>query len=156
MRRRDLDGCPIAGALQLIGDKWSMLLVRDLVAGPKRTTELLAELHPISSRTLMGRLKDMERDKLILRRNLRGIPRHVEYELTDRGRILIPLLETLLRLGRALECNDCEDRKRRLGYYCHYCPVSRGEQTFIEEPAPVREPQPAPRRRQKDDSIVLL
>src|SRR5215472_5249896 len=85
VRRRDLDGCPIAGALQLIGDKWSMLLVRDLVAGPKRTTELLAELHPISSRTLMGRLKDMERDKLILRRNLRGIPRHVEYELTDRG-----------------------------------------------------------------------
>jgi len=140
----------------MIGDKWSMLLVRDLVAGPKRTTELLAELHPISSRTLMGRLRDMERDKLILRRNLRGIPRHVEYELTDRGRKLIPLLDTLLKLGRALECNECEDRKRRLGYYCDFCPVPRGEQSYVDEPLPIREPPLPPRRRQKDDSIVLL
>jgi len=156
LRRRDLDGCPIAGALQLIGDKWSMLLVRDLVSGPKRTTELLAELHPISSRTLMGRLRDMEHDKLILRRNLRGIPRHVEYELTERGRKLIPLLEPLLRVGRALECNQCEDRKRRLGYYCEFCPVPRGEQPYVEEPSPFREPAPSSRRRPKDDSIVLL
>ena len=51
----------IAGALQLIGDKWTMLVVRDLFAGPKRTTELLEDLHPISSRTLMGRLREMEK-----------------------------------------------------------------------------------------------
>jgi DNA-binding HxlR family transcriptional regulator len=156
VRRRELDGCPIAGALQLIGDKWSMLLVRDLVAGPKRTTELLSELHPISSRTLMGRLRDMTSDKLILRRNIGGIPRHVEYELTERGRKLIPLLDTLMRIGRAMECNKCEDRYRRLGYYCEFCPLSHGEQTFSEELPSITLPDPTPTRRKKDDSIVLL
>jgi len=154
VRRRDLDGCPIAGALQVIGDKWSMLLVRELCVGAKRTTELLSDLHPISSRTLMGRLRDMERDKLILRRNLRGIPRHVEYELTERGRKLLPLLDTLLRLGLALECNECEDRKQRLGYYCDFCPIPRGEEVFVDDSQPTRTPVPA--GRPKDDSIVLL
>ena len=41
MRRRELDGCPVTGALQMIGDRWTMLVVRDLAAGPKRTSELL-------------------------------------------------------------------------------------------------------------------
>jgi len=67
VRRRKIDGCPIAGALQLIGDKWTMLVVRDLCAGPKRTTELLEDLHPISSRTLMGRLREMEQDDVVVR-----------------------------------------------------------------------------------------
>ncbi len=75
MRRRKIDGCPIAGALQLVGDRWTMLVVRDLFAGPKRTTELLEDLHPISSRTLMGRLREMEQDDLIVRNNYGGLPR---------------------------------------------------------------------------------
>ena len=146
MRRREGDGCPVAGALQLIGDKWTMLVVRDLVAGPKRTTELLAALHPISSRTLVGRLRDMERDALIERRDLGGSPPHVEYVLTERGRRLLPFLDALRRLGEALDCNDCDDRRQRLGDYCDACP--RGE-----EAAPARAPA---RRREPDDSIVLL
>src|SRR5258708_10995344 len=72
LRRRKIDGCPIAGALQLIGDKWTLLVVRDLFAAPKRTTELLEDLHPISSRTLMGRLREVEHDRLILRVNYCG------------------------------------------------------------------------------------
>ena len=67
MIRRDLDGCPITAALQMLGDKWTMLVVRELVAGPKRTMELLADLYPISSRTLLGRVRDMEKDGLIYR-----------------------------------------------------------------------------------------
>lgn len=159
MVRRKIDGCPIAGALQLLGDKWTMLVVRDLFAGPKRTTELLEDLYPISSRTLMGRLKEMEKDHLILRNNYGGLPRRVEYELTDRGRRLGPLLDALMRVGQTLDCNDCEDRKQQLGYYCDFCPLSGSDralvpQDFNDEPAPV--PQPAPARRQKDESIVLL
>jgi DNA-binding HxlR family transcriptional regulator len=158
LRRRKIDGCPIAGALQLIGDKWTMLVVRDLFAGPKRTTELLEDLHPISSRTLMGRLREMEQDELILRNNYGGLPRRVEYELTERGRRLIPLLDALMKAGQALDCNECEDRKESAGYYCDFCPLSRGEASFIEAPLPVqeREPTPEPVRRPKDDSIVLL
>lgn len=161
MPRRKIDGCPIAGALQLLGDKWTMLLVRDLFAGPKRTTELLEDLYPISSRTLMGRLKEMERDQLILRSNYGGLPRRVEYELTDRGRRLVPLLDALMRAGQALDCNDCEDRRQQLGYYCDFCPLRHGQQPIlrediVEEPVPRPQPQPARPRREKDDSIVLL
>jgi len=165
LRRRKIDGCPIAGALQLVGDKWTMLVVRDLSAAPKRTTELLEDLHPISSRTLLARLQEMERDEILLRNDYGGLPRRVEYELTERGRRLIPLLDALMKTGQALECNECEDRKEQTGYYCDFCPVPRAEisaneQPYREEPLPVREPErqpiPRPSRRDKDDSIVLL
>ncbi|HEY0384423.1 MAG TPA: helix-turn-helix domain-containing protein, partial [Pyrinomonadaceae bacterium] len=115
MRRREGDGCPVTGALQLVGDKWTMLVARDLIDGPKRTTELLSALHPISSRTLVGRLRDMERDSLVERRDFGGSPPHVEYVLTERGRLLLPLLDALRALGETLHCNDCADRKERLG-----------------------------------------
>ena len=156
MRRRKIDGCPIAGALQLIGDKWTMLVVRDLFAGPKRTTELLEDLHPISSRTLMGRLREMEQDDLVLRNNYGGLPRRVEYELTERGRRLIPVLDALMKAGQALECNDCQDRKESAGYYCDFCPARRSVSAATEEPQFVEPPPPEPAPRRRDDSIILL
>jgi len=156
VRRRKIDGCPIAGLLQLVGDKWTMLVIRDLSAGPKRTTELLEDLHPISSRTLMGRLREMEQDELIWRNNYGGLPRRVEYELTNRGRQLIPLLDALMRAGRALNCNECEDRKENAGYYCDFCPLRHSSAGYAEEPQSIPEPPSEPVRRPKDDSIVLL
>jgi DNA-binding HxlR family transcriptional regulator len=147
VRRREGDGCPVAGALQVVGDKWTMLVVRDLSSGPKRTTELLNMLHPISSRTLLGRLRDMERDEFVERIDYGGNPPHVEYLLTDRGRLLLPFLDALKRLGENLDCNECRDRKEMRGNYCEACP-NRSEQ---------RMPAPSPsRRREMDDSIVLL
>lgn len=131
-----------------------MLLVRDLSAGPKRTTELLEDLHPISSRTLMGRLREMEQDELILRNNYGGLPRRVEYELTERGRKLIPLLEALMEAGQALKCNECEDRRESAGYYCDFCPAREPSAEFTPEPELVERFEPI--RRPKDDSIVLL
>ena len=163
MRRRKIDGCPIAGALQLIGDKWTLLVVRELYARPKRTTELLEELHPISSRTVMGRLNEMEQDEIILRVNYGGLPRRVEYELTERGRRLVPLLDALMKTGQALDCNHCEDRKQQLGYYCDFCPnvraesrqIGMDERDFDRNIAPLPS-EPARPRRPKDDPIVLL
>jgi DNA-binding HxlR family transcriptional regulator len=146
MRRREGDGCPVWGALQVLGDKWTLLIVRDLAHAPRRTTELLAGLHPISSRTLMDRLRDMERDALIERSDLGGSPPHVEYVLTERGRLLTPLVEALRAAGEALDCNACEDRYERHGSYCESCPNER-------RPAAT---QSTPRRTQNDDSIVLL
>ncbi len=134
-----------------------MLVVRDLFAGPKRTTELLEDLHPISSRTLMGRLREMEQDDLIVRNNYGGLPRRVEYELTERGRKLIPLLNALMKTGQVMECNECEDRRESAGYYCDFCPLGRGETLVVEQMPTFEEPkQPAASRRPKDDSIVLL
>ena len=142
MKRRELDGCPITGALQMLGDKWTMLIVRELLAGPKRTMELLNGLFPISSRTLVGRLRDMEKDRLVERTDFGGNPPHIEYALTERGMLLLPLLESLRQLGLALKCNDCEDRLQRLGAYC--------------EPCPLQPPLTQHRQHNKDDSIVLL
>jgi DNA-binding HxlR family transcriptional regulator len=137
----------VTGALQIVGDKWTMLVARDLIDGPRRTTELLAALHPISSRTLVGRLRDMERDALVERRDFGGSPPHVEYVLTERGRLLLPLLDALRRLGQTLDCNECADRRERTGSYCAACPHNDEEQA---------RPSPARTRRERDDSIVLL
>ncbi len=146
MRRREGDGCPVAGLLQLIGDKWTMLVVRDLARGGRRTTELLARLHPISSRTLVGRLRDMERDELLERTDFGGSPPRVEYRLTERGQKLLPLIDHLRSVGESLNCNDCRDHKERTGNYCDACP-RRAEHRAVGQTA---------RRIEEDNSIVLL
>ena len=153
MRRREIDGCPVAGALQMIGDKWTLLIARDLAAGPKRTMELHTGLFPISSRTLVARLRDMVRDKLLERTDFGGNPPHIEYALTERGRVLLPLVDALRLVGQSLDCNQCEDRKKHLGFYCEACP--KNFPTPEAEPLSRSVPAPTP-RRQRDDSIVLL
>ena len=136
----------------MIGDKWTLLIARDLAAGPRRTMELHTGLFPISSRTLVARLRDMMKDKLIGRMDRGGNPPHIEYALTERGRVLLPLVEALRVVGQTLDCNQCEDRKKQLAFYCEACP--KNFQT--PEPEPFQQPAPLPRRRQQDDSIVLL
>lgn len=136
----------------MIGDKWTLLIARDLAAGPRRTMELHSGLFPISSRTLVARLRDMVRDKLVERTDYGGNPPRIEYELTERGRLLLPLVEALRRVGETLDCNQCDDRLKHMGFYCEACP--RNYQT--PEPEPFQRPAPPPRRRQRDDSIVLL
>lgn len=146
MRRRNGTGCPITGALQMIGDKWTLLIVRALARGPRRTTEILNALQPISSRTLVQRLRDMEEDEFLERRDFGGNPPHVEYALTVRGRRLLPVLEVLRELGNDLGCEDCATRYQREGSYCEVCPRKNRHEDRYESPA----------RRDLDDSIVLL
>jgi len=153
VRRRELDGCPIAGALQMIGDKWTLLVARDLATGPKRTMELLSGLFPISSRTLVGRLRDMEKDNLIKRTDFGGNPPHIEYALTGRGRLLLPVVDALRQLGQALGCNECDDRMKRVGSYCDACPNNL--EIEPSQTRPVSRPAPSS-KRERDDSIVLL
>ncbi|HEX6175214.1 MAG TPA: helix-turn-helix domain-containing protein [Candidatus Binatia bacterium] len=136
----------------MIGDKWTLLVARDLANGPKRTMELHSGLFPISSRTLVGRLRDMEKDRLVLRKDFGGNPPHIEYELTERGRLLLPLVDALREIGESLGCNECEDRKKHLGFYCEACPRNYAV-TPVE---PLRRSVPANDRRRRDDSIVLL
>jgi len=154
VKRRELDGCPITGALQMLGDKWTMLVVRELASGPKRTMELLNSLFPISSRTLVARLRDMENDNFIDRTDFGGNPPHIEYGLTERGSLLLPLLDSLRQLGIALGCNDCHDRRDRQGSYCESCPFN--QYTRDSEAPSFERPQSHPARRQHDDSIILL
>jgi DNA-binding HxlR family transcriptional regulator len=136
----------------MIGDKWTLLVARDLAAGPKRTMELHAGLFPISSRTLVGRLRDMEKDRLVVRKDFGGNPPHIEYGLTERGQLLLPLVDALRELGQSLDCNDCEDRKDHLGFYCEACPRNFA----VPAVEPLSRTVPTINRRQRDDSIVLL
>ncbi|WP_225825283.1 winged helix-turn-helix transcriptional regulator [Streptomyces naphthomycinicus] len=94
--RRSYDQyCSAARALDLVGDRWTLLIVRELLAGPRRYTDLHADLPGVSTDVLASRLKDMERDGLAGRRRLPPPGVAYVYELTSRGRELLPVLQAL-------------------------------------------------------------
>ncbi|MET7473228.1 helix-turn-helix domain-containing protein [Streptomyces sp. NPDC005648] len=100
-RRRSYDQyCSAARALDLVGDRWTLLIVRELLAGPRRYTDLHADLPGVSTDVLASRLKDMERDGLSSRRRLPPPGAAYVYELTSRGRELLPVLQALSIWGQ--------------------------------------------------------
>ncbi|MFI5758692.1 winged helix-turn-helix transcriptional regulator [Streptomyces sp. NPDC051569] len=99
-RRRSYDQyCAAARALDAVGDRWTLLIVRELLAGPRRYTDLHADLPGVSTDVLASRLKDMERDALATRRRLPPPAAAYVYELTERGRGLLPVLTALAEWG---------------------------------------------------------
>ncbi|MET8026842.1 helix-turn-helix domain-containing protein [Streptomyces avermitilis] len=94
--RRSYDQyCSAARALDAVGDRWTLLIVRELLGGPRRYTDLHADLPGVSTDVLASRLKDMERDGLTTRRRLPPPGAVYVYELTERGRELMPVLQAL-------------------------------------------------------------
>ncbi|MFF7142343.1 winged helix-turn-helix transcriptional regulator [Streptomyces nodosus] len=94
--RRSYDQyCSTARALDAVGDRWTLLIVRELLAGPRRYTDLHADLPGVSTDVLASRLKDMERDGLTTRRRLPPPGAASVYELTGRGMELLPVLQAL-------------------------------------------------------------
>lgn len=99
-RRRSYDQyCAAARALDVVGDRWTLLIVRELLAGPRRYTDLHADLPGVSTDMLAGRLKDMEGAALVTRRRLPPPVSAYVYELTPRGRELLPVLRALAEWG---------------------------------------------------------
>ena len=90
---------PDARALDLVGDKWTLLIVRDLASGPRRFVELQRLLPGISTEQLRSRLNRMVADGMLTRRRFREVPPRVEYELTERARGLMPVIGELARWG---------------------------------------------------------
>ncbi|MFD8999816.1 winged helix-turn-helix transcriptional regulator [Streptomyces sp. NPDC059582] len=100
--RRSYDQyCSVARALDAVGDRWTLLIVRELLAGPRRYTDLHADLPGVSTDVLASRLKDMERDGLATRRRLPPPGAANVYELSGRGRELIHALQALGEWGQA-------------------------------------------------------
>ncbi|MGW1376484.1 winged helix-turn-helix transcriptional regulator [Streptomyces sp. NPDC002446] len=100
MPRRSYDQyCAVARALDAVGDRWTLLIVRELLGGSRRYTDLHADLPGVSTDMLASRLKDMERDGLVTRRRLAPPGAAYVYELTDRGRALLPALTALADWG---------------------------------------------------------
>jgi DNA-binding HxlR family transcriptional regulator len=90
---------PDARALDLVGDKWTLLIVRDLASGARRFVELQRVLPGISTEQLRSRLNRMVADGLLTRQRYREVPPRVDYELTARSRELLPVLGALARWG---------------------------------------------------------
>lgn len=90
---------PDTRALDLVGDKWTLLIIRDLVSGPRRFVELQRVLPGISTEQLRSRLNRMVADGLLTRQRYREVPPRVEYELTERSRALMPIIAELARWG---------------------------------------------------------
>jgi len=91
-------GC-IASAMQIIGTKWTALILRDLFAGPKRFCELEKSVGSINPRTLSQRLDDLEAQGIITKQSFAEAPPRTEYTLTPKGRDLLPILKQMAAWG---------------------------------------------------------
>lgn len=91
-------GC-IASAMEIIGNKWTALILRDLCTGPKRFSELERSVGNINPRTLSQRLDDLERHRIITKRNFAEVPPRIEYALTQKGEDLVPVLQQMSAWG---------------------------------------------------------
>jgi DNA-binding HxlR family transcriptional regulator len=100
MPRRSYDQyCPLARALDMVGERWTLLIIRELLAGPRRYTDLHADLPGVSTDMLASRLKEMERDGLVVRRKVARPFASWVYELTPRATALLPALTALADWG---------------------------------------------------------
>lgn len=93
------NSCPIQFVLGILGSKWSVLILRELLSGDRRTHELLEALPGISSKTLTLRLRELEKHGLLARRVYPEVPPHVEYSLTEKGLQVQPVMIALKQLG---------------------------------------------------------
>ncbi|WP_289201051.1 winged helix-turn-helix transcriptional regulator [Phocaeicola sartorii] len=96
---KDLPACPVETTLSLIGNKWKVLILRDLLPGTKRFGELKNSIGGVSQKVLTAQLRDMEENGLVNRKVYAEVPPKVEYSLTDLGYSLKPILDALQNWG---------------------------------------------------------
>src|SRR2546430_13286275 len=95
------ESCAVAACAEIIGAKWTALLVHDLSEGPRRFSELEHSCAGISPRTLSERLRALEDEDLVIRRSYAESPPRVEYQLTEKGAALLPIIAEMRRFGHA-------------------------------------------------------
>jgi DNA-binding HxlR family transcriptional regulator len=93
--------CSVAACAEILGAKWTAVLVHDLSEGPRRFSELEHSCRGISPRTLSERLRALEQEEIVVRRSYTESPPRVEYELTEKGEDLLPIIEEMRRFGRS-------------------------------------------------------
>ena len=100
-----LPACPVETTLTLIGDKWKVLIIRDLMPGTKRFEELKKSIAGLSQNVLTSQLRQMEDCGLLTRTVYPEVPPRVEYALTELGRSLKPVLDAMQDWGEAYKAN---------------------------------------------------
>ncbi len=96
--------CPVCRTAEVVCGKWTLLVIRDLAEGRSRFCELERSLKGISPRTLSLRLRALEEEGIVERQTYPEVPPRVEYALTDKGRALVPLIESMRVYGREWLC----------------------------------------------------
>jgi DNA-binding HxlR family transcriptional regulator len=109
------DTCPVCATADIVCGKWTLLIIRDLAEGHARFCELERSLAGISPRTLSLRLRALEEEGILERATFPEVPPRVEYTLTEKGRALIPIIESMRSYGREWlgadgSCAPADDR----------------------------------------------
>lgn len=99
-KSKELPACPVETTLTLIGDKWKVLILRDLLPGTKRFGELKKSIGSVSQKVLTAQLRDMEEAGLVSRKVYAEVPPRVEYSLTELGQSLKPILDAMWSWGQ--------------------------------------------------------
>lgn len=103
---KPLPACPVETTLTLIGDKWKVLILRDLLPGTKRFGELKKTIGSVSQKVLTAQLRAMEENRLVHREVYAEVPPRVEYSLTELGKSLKPILDSMWAWGEAYKAKQ--------------------------------------------------
>lgn len=104
--KKELPACPVETTLTLIGDKWKVLILRDLMPGTKRFGELKKSVGNVSQKVLTAQLRAMEESGLVNRKVYAEVPPRVEYSLTELGKSLKPILDSMRAWGEAYKAKQ--------------------------------------------------
>lgn len=99
LTKEEMPACPVATTVQLIGSKWKLLILRNLLARPWRFNELRKSLEGISQKVLTGSLRSMEEDGLVTRTVYPEVPPRVEYSLSPLGESMRPIIQAMEQWG---------------------------------------------------------
>ena len=105
LKKEELPDCPVATTVQLIGNKWKLLILRNLLARPWRFNELRKSLDGISQKVLTESLRSMESDGIIVRTVYAEVPPRVEYSRSELGETLRPILDAMQAWGQEYKDN---------------------------------------------------
>jgi DNA-binding HxlR family transcriptional regulator len=102
------DTCPVCSTADVVCGKWTLLVIRDLAEGRSRFCELERSLAGISPRTLSLRLRALEEEGIVVRTTYAEVPPRVEYSLTEKGRALVPIIDSMREYGRTWLQAECQ------------------------------------------------
>ena len=103
--KEELPDCPVATTVQLIGSKWKLLILRNLLMRPWRFNELRASLEGISQKVLTNSLRELEADGIVIRTVFPEVPPRVEYSLSELGETMRPVLDSMQAWGENYKKN---------------------------------------------------
>ena len=106
LTKEELPACPVATTVQLIGSKWKLLILRNLLARPWRFNELKKDLNGISQKVLTDSLRSLEEDGIVTRTVYPEVPPRVEYTLTELGYSLKPILDAMWNWGEEYKAKN--------------------------------------------------